>query len=207
MSTSGVKDLGALLRDWSDAEFCDELDSVLDSIPCLLNRPSYNFRHGLCPALKTLDSRIPGVGLHNLEWSDGYPRLPLAPSFESISRPLEHVAYSLSVSDSPQRLMSYQVAAGAGSHIEQCVKRVPGADQKKSLGALVHPKEKQVPGALGNTLSQTIGEYARFANMPKHVLADGITEESPISFVEAVRSYFVARALGAPRSEEDWRHR
>ena len=197
MATGGVTDLGALLRDWSNAEFCDELDRVLDSMPRLLHRPSYNFRHGLCPALRTLDRRIPGVGLHNLEWRGGYPRVPLAPSFESISRPLEHVAYSLSVSDSPQRLMSYQVAAGAGNHLEQCVKRVPGAAQRKSLGALVHAQAKQVTGVLGTTLAQAIGEYARFGNRPKHVLSDGITEESPISFSEAVRSYFVARALGA----------
>ncbi len=93
--------------------------------------------------------------------------------------------------------MSYQVAAGAGTHLEQCVKRVPGAEPRKSLGALVHPKEQHVTPALGERLSQAIREYARFANRSKHVLADGVTEESPISFIEAVRSYFVARTLGA----------
>ena len=196
-STSDSTKLGTLLREWTDSEFCGDLDRVLSSIPRLLNLPSYNFRHGLCPALQSLDSRIAGIGLHNLEWHGGIPRMPLAPSFESISRPLEHVAYSLSVSDSPRRLMSYQVAAGAGSHLEQCVKRVPEAPQRTPLGGLVQPSQGRVISILGERLSRSIREYARFANMPKHVLADGHNEESPISFIVAVRSYFVSRALGA----------
>ena len=59
MGTS-VPDLGDLLHEWLRAEVCDELDGALDSIPDLLKRPSYNFRHGLCPVLRDIDKSHTG---------------------------------------------------------------------------------------------------------------------------------------------------
>ena len=182
--------LDGLLRDWLDPSTYDELTVVLDQIPGLLERPSYNFRHNLFPSLSDLDSRISGVGLHNIVWSGGLPRVPLARSFEGISRPLDQIARELSVSDAPQRLASYEIASASVSHLEQCVKLVPGASPKKWLGALAG--QERVRRRLGETLAGAIRDYAA-----KHVMEDGQNEKSPISFSQALRGYFVVRVLGA----------
>ena len=194
MSNAG-KALDGLLRDWLEAAVYDELVRTLGEIPGLLERHSYNFRHNLFPSLSDLDRRIPGVGLYNVLWYGGLPRMPLARAFEAVTRPLGQVVRSLSVSDSPQRLASYEIAFASVSHLEQCVKLVPDALPRKSLGALV--KQRQVKECLGSTLAGAIRKYALFGNEAKHVMAKGQEQTSPISFDEALRGYFIVRALGA----------
>ena len=140
MSYSGAVLVG-LLRDWMERSVYDELDRVLGELPGLMERPSYNFRYHLFPSLRDLDRRLPGVGLHDVMWAGGLPRIPLPQSFEAVSRPLDQVARSLCASDSPQGLASYSIATASTSHLEQCLKLVPKAKSTDPLGKLTHQPE------------------------------------------------------------------
>ena len=83
-SSSG---LDSLLRDWLDPSAYNELAQALSHVPVSLEIPSYNYRHNQFPRLCDVDKAVSGVGLHNVEWFGGLPRVPLVWSSEAVTRP------------------------------------------------------------------------------------------------------------------------
>ena len=188
------ENLSTLFSTWTHVNVAEALDALLGDVQQQLARRSYSFQHILYPRLAEIDRQIGGVGLHHVVWQRGFPWMPLAGDFEAVTNPLGQVALYLHLSDAPHLQLATPIALASITHLEQCVKRVPGARQIRSVAALT--RDTEVRAHLSDDLRGAIRTTAKqIGNKVKHVPVDS-KGQPPVGFDNAIRSYFVARALG-----------
>ena len=190
-----MTDYRALLDKWVNRGTRLAVERVLEHLPHLIASASYNFRHDLYPRLNTIDQEIPGVGMHYVHWEGATPRFPFAKAVDAVVRPLSYVPYHLAA-PTMYSVMAREVVNDAGAHVEQCVKKliVAGHNRRSPLGVAVNSKKAK--RSLGSDLVEAINQYLPSWNAAKHDY-DGGGPESLITLDDAIRNYFVARALGA----------
>ena len=180
-----------IIRKCANESLLRDLECILENKP-LLPRLGWNFKAGLYPLLRDLDSRIPGVGMHYVMWKGSTPHFPFPGRvFDGVVRGLRYVPYYLA---SPNfEMLARAIAECSGAHVEQCVKTIRGAG-RKPLGALV--RQRRVRMRLSEDLATAIENYVPSWNQAKHEYGTG-TPDSVVSISDAIGNYFTARVLGS----------
>jgi len=138
------------------------------------------------------DKGIPGKGIHNIEkpdgeggWTGNYDIVD-----RPIYRPIQYVEAYFTWDNF--EWLSRDIVEMACLHVESCLKRYCGRNDRKMFGKLLSSEEgRTLPSKLWNWLDQ-IRQY--LYNPAKHYIPE--YEGHLFSSEEAIASYFICRKLG-----------
>lgn len=163
----------------------------MEDVHSILKQRQQSLEQGLA-LFAEYDKRIPGKGIHNIDklneegvWTGDYDIAD-----RSIFRPIQYVEAYFTWDNF--EWLARDTVEMACLHVESCLKRYCGRNDRKMFGKLLSSEEgKTLPSKLWNWLDQ-IRQY--LYNPAKHYIPE--REGHLFSSEEAIASYFICRKLG-----------